>query len=101
MFLHDDRQESVEIILYHLVTFRYPGFQTWSIKNDYMTTIITDKPVPLQIACCFGYTFLPYPQHVCCQFLGHYEIITLQSVMAQEQPAAQLLVYAVVPVAYR
>ena len=62
---------------------------------------VTDQAGPLQLDRAFGHAFAAHAEHVGDQLLRHHQLVAVQPVQAQQQPAAQLLVERVVPVADR
>jgi len=61
--------------------------------------VIIDYTEFLQLAGRFGNAFTPHTEHVGNQFLGHGQLVIPQAIQRQQEPAAQLLIDRVVPVA--
>lgn len=91
------RQETVELLLDHRITFAGPRFQAQAIEHLDAATTIFDQPSVLQIAGRLGHAFTAHAQHVGDQLLRHHQLVTDQAIQAQQQPAAQLLVERMVP----
>src|SRR6202521_59477 len=95
------RQETIELRLDHLVALTGPRLQARAIEHRDLASLVTDQPGVLQLAGGFGNAFAAHAQHVGDQFLGHGEFVRLQTIEAQQQPSAQLLVDRMMPIAYR
>ncbi|MNI44024.1 hypothetical protein D3C73_983750 [compost metagenome] len=65
-----------------------------------MPTAVTDQAGFLQMPRRLGHAFAPHAQHIGDQFLRHDDFVGPQAVQAKQQPAAQLLVQRVVPIAH-
>jgi hypothetical protein len=57
------------------------------------------QPCFLQFESSLRYPLTTYTQHIGDQFLRHHELVTLQSIEAQQQPSAQLLIQRMMAVA--
>ena len=62
---------------------------------------VSDQSRRLQLSGGFGDAFAAHAEHVGDQFLRHRKLVRLQAIQTQQQPAAQLLVDRVMPVADR
>src|SRR6202158_5835276 len=98
---NDVGQETIELRLDHLVALTGPRLQAWAIEHGDPASLVTDQPSALQLPGGFGGAFTAHAQHVGDQFLGHGELVRLQTIETQQQPAAQLLVDRMMPIAYR
>src|SRR6202790_3165297 len=100
--LRDDvGQETIELRLDHLVALARPRLQTRAIEHGDPASLVTDQPSALQLPGGFGDAFTAHAQHIGDQFLGHGELVRLQTIQTQQQPPAQLLVDRMMPIAYR
>jgi len=61
---------------------------------------ILDETGFLQLQRALGHAFPANAEHVGDEFLRHHQFGTLQSIEAQEKPAAQLLIKGMVPIAH-
>ena len=83
-------EQAIELVFHYLVTLADGAFQLLSVENLDMPTDVTDRSTVLQTT---GATVhlrggrLTYRQSV----LRHDQLIYLQTVVAQQEPAAKLL----------
>ena len=64
-----------------------------------MAAPIVDQACFLQISGRLGNSLPPYAEHVGDQFLRHRQLTRAQSVQTQQQPATQLFVQRMMPIA--
>jgi len=83
------------------ITLAGARFQCRPIEHGDVAAGVPDQPGLLQVECGLGHTFAAHAQIGGDQFLCHDQFGAFQPVQAQQQPAAQLLVQRVVPVAHR
>ena len=83
----------------HAVAFANAGFQTGAVKDGNAASIVSDQPGILQIDSLTGDGLTLHTEYVGDKLLRHVQLIGRQPVMAQKQPAAQLLLGGMVPVA--
>jgi hypothetical protein len=94
-------QQAVELALDHRVAFTRALLERRTHEHRDRAPAVPDQPVGLQPAdrrvdaCC------RHAEHVGDQLLGHLERTGRQPVHAEKQPAAQLLLQRMMPVAYR
>lgn len=77
------------------------GFQTLTVHEVDAPTGVPDQTRCLQGASCFGHGLAAYAQHGRDRFLGHGQLLVVEPVKHQQQPAAQMLVQRVLTVAHR
>ena len=66
-----------------------------------MPAAVANHAELLQLAGRFGHAFAAHAEHVGDQFLRHVQLVRRQTIQAQQQPAAQLLVERMMAVADR
>jgi hypothetical protein len=76
-------------------------FQARAVEDGDASSRVLDQSRLLQLDRPFGDPFPAHAEHVGDQLLGHDELVAAQTIEAQQQPAAQLLVERMVPIAYR
>ena len=96
----DLREQAIHLRLDHLVTFTDPRLQAGPIQYGYLAAAVLYQAGSLQVSRCLGDTLATHTQHIGNQFLCHGQLVRGQAVEAQEQPAAQLLVQSMMPVAH-
>ena len=77
------------------------ALQPRAVEHRDAAARIADQAQLLQLQRAFGDALAAHAQHVGDQFLRHHQLVAVQPVQAQQQPAAQLLVQRVVAVAHR
>ena len=92
VLLDDVGQETIELRLDDLVALTGARLQARAVEHRDLASPVTDQPGVLQLPGSFGDAFTAHAQHVGDQFLGHGEFVRLQSIEAQQQPPAQLLI---------
>ena len=92
-------QQAVRFFLDDGVTLTTQLFKPGPIQNCDVSAVIFDYTLSLQLAGSFCDAFAPDTQHVGNQFLGHGQAVVRQAIHRKQQPAAQLLIDRVVPVA--
>ena len=92
-------QQPIELVFDHLVTLANCRFQLLAIEDLDVTADVTDRPGILQSARSHGHAFAAHPQHAGNQFLSHDQFVSLHAVVAEQQPAAKLLLNCVKTVA--
>src|SRR3990167_477829 len=93
-------QQAVVLFLDNLVALAGAPFQPRAIQHIDAPPGIADEPRTLQLEGRLRHAFAPHAQHVGDQLLRHHQLVALQAVQAQQQPAAQLLVQRMVAVAH-
>ena len=94
-------KQSVVFALDDRVALACARFQAFAIEDRDMPPGILNETRFLQLESALGHAFSANAEHVGNEFLRHHQFGTLQSIEAQEKPAAQLLVKGMVPVTYR
>src|SRR5438132_601055 len=82
------------------VALAHALFQLRPVEYLDLTAIVLNQSRRLQLSGGLRDALAAHSQHVRDQLLGHGELVRGQPVQAQEQPAAQLLLHRVMPVAY-
>src|SRR5450759_272628 len=91
----------MEFLLDYAVAFTSMLLQSGSIKHRDVTAAVTDQTSTLQIPGGFRDAFTAYAKHAGNQFLRHGQFIRGQAIKGQQQPATQLLLHRMVPIADR
>ena len=94
------RQETVVLLLDHRVALATAPLKARPVEHGDVSADVLDKARPLQFGCDFGNPLPANAEHVGDEFLGHDELVALQSIQAQEEPSAKLLIYRVMAVAH-
>jgi hypothetical protein len=97
----DIGQETIKLRLDDVVALARPRLQTRAIEHCDPASLVTYQPGVLQLPGGFGDAFTAHAEHVGNQFLCHGEFVRCQTIQAQQQLLAQLLVDRMVPIADR
>jgi hypothetical protein len=95
------RQQAVEFLLDHRVALADARFQARPVEHRDVAAVVSDQAGLLHVAGGLGDALAAHAEHVGDQFLGHDQFVGGQAVEAQQQPAAELLVERMMPVAHR
>ena len=76
-------------------------FQALGVQHGNVPAQITDQTGGLQLESRFCHALAAHAEHVGDQFMRHHELVALQAVEAHQQPATELPVQGVEPVAHR
>ncbi len=94
------RKQPVVLRLHHRVTLATALLQPSPVEHLDTAACIVNQPCPLKAERGLGDPFAANPEHVGDEFLRHDQIVAVKPVQAQQQPAAELLVQRMMPVAH-
>jgi hypothetical protein len=83
--------QSIQFVVYNLVTLTDHGFQALSIEDRDVASRIVNQTCILQSSSRDCHALPPTAQHVCDKLLRHWDFGAIQSVMIQEQLSAETL----------
>ena len=93
-------QQHVCFLPDHGITFAAQGFELGPVQYLDGSSLVRNDPHFLQFQRRMGHALATHTEHVRNEFLRHGQVVVRQTVHGQQQPAAKLLVDAVVAVAY-
>jgi len=93
--------EPVRLFLDDLIALATQLLELRPVQDRDLSSRVADDPEFLQLARGFRDAFTADSEHVGNEFLGHDQAVGRQAVEGEQQPAAQLLVDRVMPIAYR
>jgi hypothetical protein len=85
----------------HVVTLAAPGLQTCSFEHGYLAARATNEVGIPGLPRCLCNNIPAHAKHVRDELPSHRQLISGESIQAQQQPRAQLLVDEVVAIANR
>ncbi len=94
-------QQPQQFLLDHRVAFARTGLQSRALEHLDVAAAVTDDAGTLQVSGSLGNPFPPHAEHARDQFLRHHQLARRDPVESEQQPAAQLLLHRMVPVADR
>jgi hypothetical protein len=94
-------KQSVVFALDDCVALAGARFQAGAIEHRDAPPGVLNETSFLQLERALGDAFATNAEHVGNKFLRHHQFATLQPIQAQQQPAAQLLIEGMMPIAYR
>src|SRR5882762_5177133 len=97
---HRARQEAIALFPDHGITLATQLFQPWPVQHRDLPADIADNTELVQFAGGFGDPFTAHAEHVGDELLGHGQLVGWQAIEREQQPAAQLLVHRVMPIAH-
>ena len=96
---NEGAEQTVVFIDHNLVTLADLGFQAFAVQYRDSAADILDQSFFLQMVSGYRNAFASYAEHVGDQFMRHYQLIGLELIVIDKQPAAKLLFDAMEPVA--
>jgi hypothetical protein len=97
----EGRQESVTLPLHDAVALTTESLELGAIQDRDAPPTITDRPELLELSGCIRNSFAPHLQHVGNELVRHQDLVRRESVERKQQQSAQLLIDAVMAIAYR
>src|SRR6185437_15137044 len=85
------RKQAVVFLLHDRVALARALFDSLAIQHGDVSARIADEAGLLQLERAFGHAFTAHAEHVGDQLLGHHELVSLQPIEAEQEPATQLL----------
>ena len=84
-------EQPVVFVIDHRVTLADGFLQPWPVNYRNRSPNILNQFSLRQFLRCQRDTFAAHPQHVRDQVVRHYQLVRVQSVVAQQQPPTKLL----------